>query len=189
MFFYIDPGTGSMLFTILIGVFGAAIYSIKLFFVKLRSLIGGKKVEASNKKIPIVIYSDDKRYWSVFEPICDELDKLDIEVLYLAASEDDKVFKREYKNIKAEFIGKGNSSWFRLNYLNAHIVFSTTPGLDVYQWKRSKKVDYYVHITHSAGCITMYRMYGIDYYDSLLLSGERQVQDVRKLEKLRKEVK
>ena len=33
---YIDPGTGSMLFTILIGVIGASIYSIRMLIIKLR---------------------------------------------------------------------------------------------------------------------------------------------------------
>ena len=35
MMFYIDPGTGSMLFTILIGVIGAAIYALRNSWVKL----------------------------------------------------------------------------------------------------------------------------------------------------------
>jgi len=186
MVFYIDPGTGSMLFTILIGLFGSLFYSIKIFFMKLKSWIGGGKVEKVNRKIPIAIYSDDKRYWSVFESICEKLDNLDIEVLYLAASEDDPVFKKEFKNIKTECIGKGNKSFFRLNYLNASILLSTTPGLGVYQWKRSKNVDYYVHITHAASDIAMYRMFGIDYYDAILLSGQYQLEDVRELENLRK---
>ncbi len=185
MFFYIDPGTGSMLFTILIGLFGTLIYSIKIFKVKIKTLFGGKKAELENRKIPFVIYSDDKRYWSIFEPICEKLDTLDKEVLYLTASEDDPVFKKEYKNIKAECIGKDNSSFFRLNYLNANIVLSTTPSLGVFQWKRSKKVDYYVHVLHAAGDVTMYRMFGIDYYDAVLLSGDYQENDIRALEKLR----
>lgn len=185
MLFYIDPGTGSMLFAILIGLFGAAFYSIKIFFVKIKSWIGGGKVEKVNRKIPFVIYSDDKRYWCIFESICNKLDKLDKEVLYLAASEDDPVFKKKFKNIKAECIGKGNKSFFRLNYLNASIVLSTTPGLGVYQWKRSKKVDYYVHIPHAASDIAMYRSFGIDYYDAILISGDFQGDDVRELEKLR----
>ena len=97
MLFYIDPGTGSMLFAILIGLFGAAFYSIKIFFVKIKSWIGGGKVEKVNRKIPFVIYSDDKRYWCIFESICNKLDKLDKEVLYLAASEDDPVFTKKFK--------------------------------------------------------------------------------------------
>ncbi len=185
MFFYIDPGTGSMLFTILIGLFGTLIYAIKIFKVKIKTLFGGKKSELQNRKIPFVIYSDDKRYWSIFEPIVKRLDTLDKEILYLTASEDDAVFKQEFKNVKAECIGKENSSFFRLNYLNAHIVISTTPSLGVFQWKRSKKVDYYVHVLHAAGDVTMYRMFGIDYYDAVLLSGDYQQRDIRALEELR----
>ena len=44
MIFYIDPGTGSMLFTILIGVLGALAYAFRNVFIRLRfSLSGGKK--------------------------------------------------------------------------------------------------------------------------------------------------
>ncbi len=185
MFFYIDPGTGSMLFTILIGLFGTLIYSLKLFKVKIKTMFGAKKSDEINKKIPFVIYSDDKRYWSIFKPIVTHLDEYGKEILYLTASEDDPVFKQEFKNLKAEYIGKDNSSWFRLNYLNAYILFSTTPSLGVFQWKRSKKVDYYVHIPHAANDITLYRMFGIDYYDAILLSGDYQIDDIRELEKLR----
>ena len=39
---------------------------------------------------------------------------------------------------------------------------------------------------HSAGGVLAYRMFGIDYYDALMLSGEHQIQEVRDLEKLRK---
>ena len=72
-----------------------------------------------------------------------------------------------------------------MNFLNAGIVLSTTPGLDVYQWKRSKDVQYYVHIPHMANDITSYRMFGLDYYDAIMLSGEYQVQQIRDLEKIR----
>ena len=66
MLLYIDPGTGSMLFTILIGVIGASIYSLRMLFIKLRYKISGGKAETNSAKIPFVIYSDDKRYWYVF---------------------------------------------------------------------------------------------------------------------------
>ncbi len=154
--------------------------------MKMRSWFGGGKVDKDLQKVPFVIYSDDKRYWSIFAPICKEMERLGKDVLYLTGSEDDPVFKQDFKHIKAEFIGRNNSSFFRLNYLNATVLLSTTPGLGVYQWKRSKKVDCYVHIPHAAGDITLYRMFGIDYYDAILLSGEFQVQQLRKLEELRK---
>jgi len=185
MLLYIDPGTGSMLFTVLIGVLGAAFYAVRMLFIKLRFKLSGGKADTALKKEPFVIFSDDKRYWNVFEPICREMDKRGKEVLYITASPDDPALKCEYKGVKVECIENKNKLFTRLNYLNATILLSTTPGLDVYQWKRSKGVDYYVHIPHSAGGITMYRMFGIDYYDAILYSGDFQARDVRALEKLR----
>ena len=179
---YIDPGTGSMLFTILIGVIGAAFYSLRMLLIKLRYKVSGGKIEAANQKSPFVIYSDDKRYWTIFEPICREMDKRGKDIVYLAASEDDPALKCDYPHLKAECIGKDNKSFARLNFLNASIVLSTTPVLEVYQWKRAKDVQYYVHIPHVASEIILYRMFGIDYYDAILLSGEYQVQDIRNLE-------
>lgn len=182
---YIDPGTGSMLFTILIGVIGAGLYSLRMLFIKLRFKLSGGKAETVNETIPLVIFSDDKRYWKIFEPICRELDKRGQDVVYMTISEDDPALNNPYPHVKAEYLGKESKAFTRLNFLNATIVLSTTPGLDVYQWKRSKHVKYYVHLPHAASEITLYRMFGIDYYDAVLLSGEYQAQDIRNLETLR----
>lgn len=182
---YIDPGTGSMLFTVLIGVLGAAIYSLRALLLKIRFRLSGGKAEINEKRLPFVIFSDDKRYWSVFEPVCRELDRRGQDVVYMTASEDDPALDNKYEHIKAEFIGKDNKAFAKLNFIRADILLSTTPGLDVYQWKRSKDVGCYVHMLHAAGEVTMYRMFGIDYYDAILLSGEYQIQDIRNLEKLR----
>ncbi|MBE7017966.1 MAG: CDP-glycerol--glycerophosphate glycerophosphotransferase [Ruminococcaceae bacterium] len=185
MKFYIDPGTGSMLFTVLIGVIGAAIYSARMLIIKLRFKVSGGKITESDEKMPFVIFSDDKRYWNIFAPICREMDKRGKDIVYMTASEDDPALSNPYPHVKAEFIGKDNKAFTRLNFMNASVVLSTTPGLDVYQWKRSKQVQYYVHIPHAANDITLYRMFGIDYYDSILLSGQYQADDIRKLEELR----
>lgn len=183
---YIDPGTGSMLFAILIGIIGALSYLLKNLLVKLRFILsGGKRVEANADRIPFVIFSDDKRYWNVFEPVCREFDRRGVDIVYMTASPDDPALNSPYEHVKGEFIGEKNKAFAKLNFLNAVIVLSTTPGLDVYQWKRSKKVQYYVHMLHAANEVASYRMFGIDYYDALLLSGEYQVRDVRSLEEKR----
>lgn len=175
-----------MLFAILIGIIGAVTYMLKSWLIKLRFILsGGKKVDTEMSKLPLVIFSDDKRYWSVFKPICRELDQRGVDVTYMTASADDPALENDFAHVKAEFIGAGNRAFARLNFLNASLVLSTTPGLDVYQWKRSKQVDCYVHLPHAASDITGYRMFGIDYYDAILLSGQYQADDVRALEKLR----
>lgn len=183
---YIDPGTGSMLFAILIGIIGALSYLLKEWMVKLRFILsGGKKVETNTNQIPYVIFSDDKRYWNVFEPICREFDRRGIDIVYMTASPDDPVLTTSLEHVKGEFIGEGNKAFAKLNFLRATIVLSTTPGLDVYQWKRSKNVRCYVHMLHCANEVAGYHMFGIDYYDALMLSGEYQVKDTRYLEELR----
>ena len=186
MKFYIDPGTGSMLFTILIGILGALRYVFKSWFVKLRFFLsGGRKTKDDRDKLPLVIFSEGKQYWNIFNPVCRELEERGIEAVYMTASEEDPALKNEYKHIKTEFIGTGNKAFAKLNFLNADIVLATTPGLDVYQWKRSREVKSYVHMFHAAGDVTLYRMFGVDYYDALLISGDYQEKQIRDLEGLR----
>ncbi len=183
---YIDPGTGSMLFTVFIGIISAAVYVARAVIIKIKNSVGaGKKIQADKNKIPIVIFSDHKRYFTTFKPICDELDKKGIRTVYMTMSPDDPALETRYENITAEFIGSGNDAFARMNLLNARIVLSTTPSIDVFQWKRSKDVDWYVHVLHSAGDVTMYRLFGIDYYDAILTSGKFQEDEVRALEKMR----
>lgn len=185
-FAYIDPGTGSMLFTILISVVGAAFYALRTFIIKLRfSLSGGRDKKLSMEKIPYVIFSDSKRYWNIFGPICREFDRRGQKLVYMTASEDDPALEEQFEHVECKFIGDGNKAFTKLNFLNAGVLLSTTPGIDVYQWKRSKEVQWYAHVLHAANDATSYRMFGIDYYDSILVSGEYQKEQVRKLEKLR----
>lgn len=185
MRFYIDPGTGSMLFAILIGIIGAVRYVLKMALIKLKFSFSSGNAEKLTDKVPYVIFSDHKRYWSVFKPICREFDKRGIDVVYMTASPDDPGLECPYEHVKGKFIGENNKAFATLNFLKANIVISTTPGLDVYQWKRSKDVECYVHVLHAAGEVLLYRMFGLDYYDAVLLSGEFQFEDIRKLEHLR----
>lgn len=186
MILYIDPGTGSMLFTILIGVLGAGFYFFRNLLVKMKYVLsGGRTAKTEDEKLQYVIFSDHKRYWNIFEPICDEFEKRQVKLVYMTESEDDPALAKEYKYIEARYIGEGNMAFAKLNVLNAHVVISTTPSLDVFQWKRSKKVDYYIHITHMPNDVTTYRMFGLDFYDAVLVSGQYQVDQIRKLEELR----
>ncbi len=185
MILYIDPGTGSMLITIMISLLGAVLYFFKDTIIKLKLFVRGEKKIIDSKKIPLVIYSDHKRYWNIFEPICDELERQEIDAVFMTQSEDDPAFSKVYDHINTEFIGEGGKGFARLNNLNAKVVLSTTPSLDVFQWKRSKNVNYYVHIAHMPNDISAYRMFGLDYYDAILLSGEYQGEQIRKLEELR----
>jgi hypothetical protein len=175
-----------MLFSILIGAAATLYFLARAVIIKAKVLFsgGGAAVNAGLSH-PYVIYSEGRQYWNVFKPVLDEFEKREINLLYLTSHEDDPVFSREYHFIKSEFIGDGNRAFARLNLLSAEVVLMTTPGLDVYQLKRSKNVRHYAHILHAPSDATMYRMFGIDYFDSILLTGDYQARDIRALEKLR----
>ena len=186
MFLYIDPGTGSMLLSLFIGIATAAVFGLRALFIKLQFIFTGGKVKAtSEKNIPYVIFSDHKRYWNVFKPICDEAEKRKIPVVFYTMSADDPALSAKYDFVKAEFIGEGNMAFAKLNMLRADILLATTPNLDVYQWKRSKNVKCYVHVPHSADELAGYRMFGLDYYDAVLTTGKNQVDLIRTIESLR----
>ena len=175
-----------MLFSILFGVFGVAVFSFKALLLKMKYRTSSdKNARMIDQKIPIAIFTDHKRYWNIFEPLLDEFEKRKQNVTYLTCSKDDPVFDKKYEFIKGEFIGEGNKAFSRLNLLNASVVLSTTPSLDVFQWKRSKNVDCYIHILHAANDITMYRMFGTDHFDALILSGDYQEKEVRQMEEMR----
>ena len=183
---YIDPGTGSMLFTLALGVVSVLWFGLKGIFMKLKYLNPRNDKQSSNT-IPFVIFSDDKRYWKYFEPICRELDHRGFDTVYMTESEDDPVFQCGLPHVEGRYIGSGNKAYGKLNFLNAVMVLSTTHGLDVYQWKKSKDVQQYIYIPHCANAMTSMKMFSLDFYDTILVSGQYQIDLTRKLEALRNE--
>jgi len=183
---YIDPGTGAMLFSLTTGLISVAWFGARKLWMKVKYRTAGK-IKADAATTPLVIFSDNKRYWKNFVPVIRELDKRGIDMVYMTQSPDDPALSSSYPHLRGEFIGEGNKGLARMNFLKATIVLATTPGLDVYQWKRSKEVKWYVHMQHGANEMTTYRMFGIDFYDGLLVSGQYQIDDTRALEKLRNE--
>lgn len=185
---YIDPGTGSMLFSILIGAAATLFFLGKAAILKLKLLFSAKKngvASTDTNYKQYVIYNEGLQYWNVFKPVCDEFEKRQIELTFYTSAQNDPCFEQNYKFVKPEFIGEGNMAFVKLNMLSAGVVLMTTPGLQVYQLKRSKKVKHYAHVLHAASDATMYRLFGIDYFDSVLLSGDYQKNDIIILEKQR----
>jgi len=183
---YIDPGTGSALFSILIGAAATVYFLGRALIIKLKVVIsGGKAARAASADNSYVIYCEGKQYWNVFKPVIDEFERHETGVLYLTSAQDDPVFDASWGFVKPEYIDEGNRAFARLNMLRAGICLMTTPGLDVYQLKRSKMVKHYAHILHAPSDATMYRLFGMDYFDSVLLTGDYQAEDIRILERQR----
>lgn len=182
---YIDPGSGSMLLTILIGMTAALAFFVKKLWLWLKFALRGGKTAVQAEKLPYVIFSDSKRYWNVFEPVCDEFERRGIACEYWTMSPDDPALNKAYGHVSCRFIGEDAKAFARLNAMKADICLSTTPGLDVLQWKRSKDTGWYVHIFHAVDDGTMYRMFGLDFYDAVLGCGAFMETKMRRLEEMR----
>jgi len=183
---YIDPGTGSALFSILIGAVATIYFLLRALILKLKfGFFGKKNLSKDGFIMKYVIYCEGKQYWNVFKSTVEEFEKNKTELKYLTSSSDDPVFETSWEYIKPEYIGEGNKSFAYLNFLSAEIVLMTTPGLHVYQLKRSKTVKHYSHVLHSPADTTTYRLFSLDYFDSILLTGDYQTEDIRFLEKSR----
>jgi hypothetical protein len=187
LFAYIDPGTGSMLFSFLTGIAVTAFFFFKNVLLKLKSASPRTNTlkTQGGTSASLVIYSEGKQYWNVFKPVVEELARRNIPCVYYSSGEDDPGLAFPSPFVRKEFIGQGNAAFRVLNFLEADICLMTTPGLDVLQLKRSPGVRHYAHILHMVTDATSYRLFGLDYYDSVFLTGEYQKKDLRKLEELR----
>lgn len=181
---YIDPGTGSMLFSIMIGLGTAVYFLAKNIWLRIKFFFTGRSFsEKSNQnRAGIVIYNEGNQYWNVFSPILEQFEAKQVPIAYFTSSKTDPVFEHSYNYILPKFIGEGNKAFTKLNFLEADICLMTTPGLDVYQLKRSKGVSHYAHILHAVDDATGYRLFGLDYFDSVFLTGEYQIDPIRELE-------
>ena len=101
---YIDPGTGSMLFSVLISLFALGYFAFRGVLIKLRLLFAGKK-GARGKRIPYVIYNEGRQYWNTFKPVVEEFEKRGIPLVYYTSAQNDPVFDSTWQFVKPEYIG------------------------------------------------------------------------------------
>jgi len=184
-FLYIDPGTGSVLVSVIIAFAAISYYYLKSFIYEKARSIFKRQAPIHKSHHRIVFYSEGGQYWPVFLPLIQELDRRDINCTYFTSDRNDPGLSTEFDNVVYSYIGEGHQAYFALNRLQADMVIMTTPGLDVLQLKRSKKVRHYCHIVHGLEDTSTYSPYGLDYYDSVLVNGEHQLGVIRQLEKAR----
>lgn len=194
---YLDPGTGSLLLSSVVAIFASLIYFLKGFFYKIK-MGGGKNLSFLKSKksthyaqsiaIPqnaIVIYSEDKRYFSLFKPVVDAFENLQYPYTYYTGDKNDPILDFKSQIAHIECIGNDNKAFARLNTLEADICIMTTPQLDVLQLKRSKAVKHYCHILHSLPHIDIYEIFALDYFDSVFVNSPIHTEFLREVEAIR----
>lgn len=185
---YIDPGTGSMLFSASMGIISIIFFAVKSLISRIGIIFFSSarhRIKTGSDWNQFVIYSEGGHYWSVFEPVIKELINQKQRVLYYTSDEKDPGLSYVSENIKSLFIGRGNKAYARLDMLTADICLMTMPGLDVFHIKRSAGVKHYCHILHSPVDTVLYNLFSFDYFDSMLLTSEFQIKAIRHLEEKR----
>lgn len=193
---YLDPGSGSLLLSSIVALFASAAFFVKNLFYKiisfgtynpLSSARSAHSTGGGSTHKNLAFYSEGAQYYGTFKPILDALDSLKHPYAFYTSSPDDPALKRlsleSISHPVGEFIyiGQGNKAYTFLNRLRADILVMTTPGLDVLHIKRNRGVRHYCHIVHSLTPMT-YRVFGVDYFDSVLVANDIQRKFVRDVE-------
>ena len=98
-FLYIDPGTGSMLFSILIGAIATLYFLGRAAILKAKLLLGAKKdgvAITDNNFKQYVVYNEGMQYWNLFKPVCDEFEKRHYVRFTYCVSAVDRVSEHKY---------------------------------------------------------------------------------------------
>lgn len=185
---YLDPGSGSILIYFVIGLFASLLYSIKNLVFTFKAIFF--KVFFNNKYIQnyknLVFYSEGSKYWGTFKPIVEHLSHMGIEFSYYTSDINDPGLDYKSKNYESIFIGSGRFAIMSLNFLKAKVLVTTTPQLEVMFFKRSKSVEYYVHLVHAPIDVFKYNPFAFDFFDCVMCSGQHQINHLRMIEKARK---
>lgn len=184
---YIDPGTGTLLISLLIGFVLTIIFSLRNYFYKAISFFAGKEYKGTNDfSDELVFFSEGKNYWNVFKPVLDELERQNKKFVYLTADKEDPGLDINPEICISLYLGNMNQSFFILNKLKAKMCVTTTPQLGILDWKYSGSVKHYCYLSHAPMDVHANKKFSFDYYDSVLCGNDYHITNLRQLERDRK---
>lgn len=181
---YIDPGTGSALLYVVTGIVVSAFFALRGLYYRLTDLTLRKQGEYN--KCNIAIHSEDARYEITFMPVLRALAARGIEVSYFTMYDRGDDAEPLPPKVLHHVIPDGLVGYAELSHLQARVLATTTPQLDVMTFRRSKRVEHYCYIPHALGESRYVRPYAYDYFDSILCCGPVFKSNVRKLESIRR---
>jgi len=136
-----------------------------------------------------VFFSEGAHYYRTFAPVMDDLLESGIPFTYLSMNKTDPGLMIVSDNITTYYIGSGMGFVIFMSMIKARIVIMTTPGLQTLTLKRSSGVKHYVYLFHSPVGLSSYRRFSFDHFDTIMCSGEHQIQEIRQLEDTRSSTK
>ena len=181
---YIDPGTGSALIYVITGVIVSIYFAVRGLYYRLAELIFRSRYK--RQKCNVAIHCEDPRYEITFLPVIRELARRGIEQTFFTMYERDDSFEELPGGVSHVPIAPGMVGYAYLNHLEAKLLVTTTPQLDVMTFRRSRRVEHYCHIPHALGECRYVRPYAYDFFDSVFCCGETLQNNIRRIESIRR---
>lgn len=180
---YIDPGTGSALVYVISGIIISLYFAIRGLYLRLREAVarGGVRYE----RCRVAIHGEDPRYEITFLPVIHCLAERGVDVTYFTMYDRSDAFTPLPPSVKHRSIPAGMVGYAYLNHLEADVLVTTTPQLDVMTFRRSPRVRHYCHLPHGLGESRYVRPYAYDFFDSVMCCGRTLQQNIRRMEEIR----
>ncbi len=150
---------------------------------EIKEIVRFWKSPGSDKKI--VFYAEHEGYYSYYEGLIEKLITDHNQVIsYITSDKNDPILKNSNNLIKSFYINKLLT--FFMATLKCKVCVMTMPDLNVFHIKRSIYPVHYVYVFHALVSTHMaYLENSFDNYDSILCTGQYQVDEIRKREHVR----
>lgn len=182
---YIDPGTGSALFYVVMGVVVSIYFAVRGLYYRAIDLLF--RMRRQDQKCGIAIHCEDPRYEITFLPVIKAMAGSGIDITFFTMYPRDASFEALPEGVAHKAIPPGMLGYAYLNNIEAVVLATTTPQLDVMTFRRSRRVRHYAMLQHALGESRYVRPYAYDHYDSVLCCGPILKQNIRRLEQIREE--
>jgi hypothetical protein len=180
---YIDPGTGSALFYVVAGVVVSIYFAIRGLYYRLIEAVF--RMRHREQSCQVAIHCEDPRYEITFVPVLRELVARGIRPTFLTMYPRGASFETLPDEVTHHAIAPGMIGYAYLNHIEAVVLATTTPQLDVMTFRRSPRVRHYVMVQHALGEGRYVRPYAYDYFDSVFCCGEILKKNIRRMESIR----
>ena len=182
---YIDPGTGSALFYVITGIVVAVYFGVRGIYYRAIDYVFC--IRYRDQRCDVAIHCEDPRYEITFLPVIRALCARGIEPTLFTMYERDASFEPLPTGVMQRAVPPGMVGYAYLNNIEATLLLTTTPQLDVMTFRRSRRVKHYALLPHALGESRYVRPFAYDYFDSVLCCGPILKTNIRRMEALREQ--
>ncbi len=190
---YLDPGTGSAIMHLLIGIGAAAFFIARGVLYRIRRKTASTGADGTTGSADVaqerglVLFSEGRDYWLTFKPVIEALIAQGIPFRYLTMDAADPALTIENPLMRSRYLGSNLAAFARVATVEADVMLVTTPniGCSGYPIPRPTKVSCLTFIQHGIGDLAYAKKNALDNYDAVLMAGPFLEHSIRFLEELR----